>query len=281
MQTLTCLSVGVARSPSGRGSVRQVFAHACNIALDGGGWLTLLTADQLDAPGAIRLDATCDLRTLFTPGEPFVLHDHGWQSTRCTASLLDVAHWRAPALAQPWLAADLIALHLAEAEQAWRQHHRGLTALPDLPLLDVLCQQLESALRQHQVQSLAAIVARMVGLGHGLTPSADDVLVGCLAGLWRLSQTEPVWLPLLQGLQQVLPGLLASTSEVSAHYLRLALDGWFSSPLERLRNSILTEPDGAQCQRDCQLALGIGASSGADGVRGLLLAYRARFQSSR
>ncbi len=60
------------------------------------------------------------------------------------------------------------------------------------------------------------------------------------------------------------------TTELAAHYLRLAAGGHFGADVHRLRNALLSSSDVARVAQLADDALAVGATSGADLVAGLL-----------
>lgn len=106
----------------------------------------------------------------------------------------------------------------------------------------------------------ATELARLIGLGIGLTPSGDDFLCGLLAGLILTGQTDSA---LALNLKSAIAGHLTDTVEVSAAFLHCALNGQFSLAVNHL----------ATCQ-DVQAItdefLAIGHSSGTDTLCGIL-----------
>lgn len=106
----------------------------------------------------------------------------------------------------------------------------------------------------------------LVGLGWGLTPSGDDLLVGLLAALWGRA---------LKGPQRAVRDALAAcvrraavaTGDVSACYLHHAAAGRVT---ERLRALAAALVGGGDLEPAMASALAVGSTSGADGVLGLL-----------
>lgn len=256
------------------GRVHSVFEHACNIALHGGQWLTLLDHTRESAPRAIRLNVAGDLRSLFHPGEPFSIKAGVWRTSRCRGDMAGLsASVPAPTLAALPLPLIETNLNRVDAElTAWHASHPG-----DRPAADVsaLAGAMGGAVAQRDAAALDAIAIKLVGNGRGLTPSGDDILTGCLAALWRLSSLDRTIDSLLSSFCATLNRLLHRTTEVSQHYLGLAISNLFVQPLDELRQSCLGQPDAVQLHGICQRALRIGSSSGFDGVTGLAITYRA------
>jgi hypothetical protein len=86
---------------------------------------------------------------------------------------------------------------------------------------------------------------------------------------------------LLSSFSCTLNCLLHRTTEVSQHYLGLAITNLFVQPLDELRQSCLGQPDAVQLHDFCQRALRIGSSSGFDGVTGLAITYRSALAPRR
>ena len=106
---------------------------------------------------------------------------------------------------------------------------------------------------------------RLIGLGDGLTPSGDDVLIGIEAALHALGS------PAAGFLDEALADVDARTTTVSAAYLRHAAAGEFAERLHHLLAVLVSEE-----AREATLAGAIGeavawgATSGTDCLIGVL-----------
>lgn len=109
----------------------------------------------------------------------------------------------------------------------------------------------------------------IIGLGIGLTPSADDALVGALCLLEAAAAVPP---GLVADLRGWLRGAgVTSTTEVSLSYLRLAVEGAFSASVNGVV-ACLAEDSTPAALQDAVLALSdLGATSGMDTAVGLQL----------
>ncbi len=152
-----------------------------------------------------------------------------------------------------------------------------LVRLEDLPLTEPVDLSIRAGPHQASLPEvgpvyparLAAFVAGLLrgeadplplcGLGPGSTPLGDDLMVGVLAGLWRVA---PHLVPDLGDLR-------SRTTPTSAEMLRHATANAFPEPLAELVNRLdATKPP-------VQPLLELGASSGAAmlaGLRALLIA---------
>lgn len=117
-------------------------------------------------------------------------------------------------------------------------------------------------------------LALLVGLGAGLTPSADDVLVGALAALDLISQCSPDARALRQALVDVLPVPLETrTTRLSAQMLRAAADGLYAEPVLALLDALAREDASpAPVERAAEELLHLGHRSGLDTLLGIAAA---------
>jgi len=140
--------------------------------------------------------------------------------------------------------------------------------------------QASRALRDSAPDALTAALARagiagpawldraeqLVGRGPGLTPAGDDVLTGALCAFDRHGA---------QGLHARLVAVAqdagSRTTAVGAHQLRAAAQGWFVEALVDVVDA--ADPD--SLARVVPVLLGIGATSGADLLAGVVLALDA------
>lgn len=127
-----------------------------------------------------------------------------------------------------------------------------------------------SALQAHDLPALEAAALRVLGLGPGLTPSGDDFIGGVF---FALAHAAPnAWHEPLAGLKaRLLAAAHGATNEISAHLLADLLNGASYRVLHELLAALQgNEP--AAIEPATQALLGLGASSGADLLAGLLLA---------
>jgi hypothetical protein len=111
---------------------------------------------------------------------------------------------------------------------------------------------------------------KMIGLGPGVTPSGDDVLIGFLAGLYSTTGNGQGRLAFIQAFGESLSSLSIETNEISRTYLYHAIHGRFSSSMIALLDAI---KDGKEEQlvSAANNAMRVGHSSGKDSVTGLLM----------
>jgi hypothetical protein len=113
----------------------------------------------------------------------------------------------------------------------------------------------------------------LVGMGPGLTPSGDDFIIGCLAGLTVSARGERARLHCLMRIAQTLAAQLAATTRVSRQHLSDAFELEFAQPLAALAAALANGDE--DVVEHLRAALAVGAHSGADAAGGLLLALEA------
>ena len=134
---------------------------------------------------------------------------------------------------------------------------------------------LRQALRSADVLAPAERIGKLLGMGSGLTPSGDDVVMGLLLALnrWR-----PVLWPggdpgRLNAL--VVEAAYKATTTLSANLIECAAQGESDERLVIALDSVVTgHPPAGEC---VPLLLAWGNSSGADALVGMALALTARF----
>jgi hypothetical protein len=126
-----------------------------------------------------------------------------------------------------------------------------------------------SALERNDLNAFEAAALRVLGLGHGLTPSGDDFIGGiCFAlrhaprGAWRAG------LPAVLG--EIRKAAATSTNVISAALLGDLIDGASHGALHELL-AALQDNSLPPIARATRALLAIGASSGADMLAGLLV----------
>ena len=178
----------------------------------------------------------------------------------------------ASAMTQP-SAALADAVRAAKAIAAQRAGHRGLSALlrdalDDDPFARIARRHvtaLQSAISRGDVDGAAQAVRGLRGLGVGLTPSGDDVIVGVLAALEATA--DPTRLGVAA---TALPDGKMRTTELSWLALEHAANGRYP---ERLHDVLTAIVGGAPYQIDAAItgAISKGGTSAVDSLIGLFV----------
>ncbi|HET9913189.1 MAG TPA: DUF2877 domain-containing protein [Anaerolineales bacterium] len=268
-------------------SVHSAFRSALNLCLQTDKYLlTLIASSEGDLPQGIRLDVPdgfsfedfrlgglvicrndilhfeenslniqlsearrwkCDLPALkFDPAEPAV--SAAWSFV-----------WEALSERQRLSEAGIVAGELLD-ESAWEcMPRRAAKAIRDL----------QHAARQYKLNISA--VEQLIGLGSGLTPSGDDLLVGYLAGLWCTVQGNNARMQFAARLGEAIVGFSSKTNDISRTYLYHAAQGQVSSRLSDLAEAICRGANPERLNEVAEAAFKVGHTSGMDAVTGLLI----------
>lgn len=244
-------------SPRQSGRVHSLFEHAANFVF-GGAMLTVLDSPDAEIPDSIVLERRdfARLRAALEAGDAATLEGGALSAGGICADFSGAPNFEnffAPGDAAP---KREVARRLEEFE-----FHHVLPA-PAEEALKLAAQ----AAAQGDAQAAAARAATVVGLGAGLTPSADDAIIGAAAALAFL---EACGKPRAAGFAKlVFDAAKGRTTDASLKYLRCAAQGRFALPLARTVESFMAE--GAQMDyRAVSILLAAGHSSGRDTLRGV------------
>jgi hypothetical protein len=119
------------------------------------------------------------------------------------------------------------------------------------------------ALARHDRAAAAKSAHDLIGLGPGVTPSGDDLLVGLEAALHALAD------PRAGFLAAALTDIDERTTVVAATLLRRAAQGEFAERIHRLLAALLG-PDDRAIPGAIERAVAWGATSGTDCLVGVL-----------
>jgi hypothetical protein len=286
---LHALSIG-SGIPSGSFSavVHSAFHSALNIRLQSGdSLLTVVSADEADLPQGIRVKIPVGFTfEQFKVGELVSCDAEYLRLDSLTIDLRGASRWKCDL---PSLNADLSNPSVLQAWKiVWRAlNERQQTAHADIVAEDLIhptddasnpisqragdaMRKLLDAARRHDSTDMESPLRSLIGLGSGLTPGGDDLLVGFLAGLWCSVQESPERTRFVNALAQELSRLSSRTNDISRTYLFHAARGQVSSRLANLANSICAADPAGRLLAVFDPAVQTGHSSGMDAVTGLL-----------
>ena len=266
-------------------TIQSVFESSINLRLDEEDRLiTVLVSDGYELPQGIRLNSkdvsfqslTVGLRAVCRGGilrfdssplaidlrnasiwEAEVPHiDITKPSTKQICSLL----WQALNRQQRLKQTDLVAEDLLHTDKGSLLTRK----------LSQLVLALIAATKLFDADASAEAARKMIGLGPGVTPTGDDILIGYLAGLWSTASDNQE-ITFIETFGRPLLKISIETNEISRTYLTHAIHKQFSSSLIKLLNAI-SEGETVQAQVAVKEAMRVGHSSGMDSVTGLLIA---------
>lgn len=117
---------------------------------------------------------------------------------------------------------------------------------------------------------------RLIGLGEGLTPSCDDLLVGLVGFLYGVQcdpSLEAYARRTVAWLGEVMESAAGRTTPVAAHFLSAAGRGRFTERVKELLDAIFAA-DEKRVERASERVLEYGATSGVDLICGIALANK-------
>jgi len=278
-------------------TIQSVFDSSLNLRLAHEGRLiTILISDHYDLPQGIRLDKRIPLPYLTTSAS--LIANVGLRAAcrigilRFDSSPLTIDLRCAP-IWEGRLSLSAMDMQSPVVERAWsitwqalnrQQRLKGTDLIAgDLFQLDTgplltrkLSQpilQLIAATERLDARAAKEAAQKMIGLGPGVTPSGDDILIGFLAGLHSTAGNEPERLAFIQSFGEALSNLSKETNEISRTYLYHAIHGQFSSSIVSLIDAV-RDGEEERLLSAVKDALRVGHSSGMDSVTGLLIGLR-------
>ena len=255
--------------------------------------LTLLASGEGDLPQGIRLDVPGDFSfEEFQTGEPALCRDgilhfenhsltiqlHGTRRWKCDLPALEfdatnparsaawTCVWDALNKRQRHSEAEIIAEKLFRWDQLARA---GVSRRVGEAMTDLL-----HVTRRYELTDTSAIHS-LIGLGSGLTPSGDDLLVGYTAGLWCTVRDRRERAQFLSHLGKTIIDLSPNTNDISRTYLYHAVHGQVSSRLADLAEAISHGQNSERLLEVAEAAMRVGHTSGMDAVTGMLVGLAA------
>lgn len=135
---------------------------------------------------------------------------------------------------------------------------------------------LSKAIRLEGIDDVKKISRNLIGLGPGLSPSGDDVLIGLMIALWWFTNSLGGDIERVERINKAVISRMNKTTLLSQQLLRHAARGETNETVEILLDGIFmgeSEDIGIRAQR----VLEIGETSGTDMMAGILLGLRAGF----
>jgi hypothetical protein len=130
------------------------------------------------------------------------------------------------------------------------------------------------AVRSRDLHLLASSTRKLVGLGPGLSPSADDLLVGFMSSLcWMTNSFGKDIDYIHRANQAILASALGRTTLLSQQMLKHAAVGETNEIIEDLLEAILAYGSD-EVRKAASRVLTMGETSGADTMLGILLGLR-------
>jgi hypothetical protein len=267
------------------GRVEAVFSNACNVLLEDGRLVTLLGRRAGNVAHGIRLSGNPGFEGMLTPGTAAWLDGDrlSFGDGAIVVTLASARTWRSglrPGICRSGRKGKA-RLRVRELllEQAARCESDFLCAAlgtqqrdtPLAKLVAAILPQLAAASQAGDCDAASALLARLVGLGPGLTPAGDDFIVGWLAGL-TLEAGASAGFAFLRAMRARVAQLRDKTGSVSRQHLDDACALAFSERLSELCVAIARDAPAPMLASRLAVQLAVGATSGADAAAGLMVA---------
>lgn len=246
-----------------QGIIHSCFAKAINVKLDESPhFISLLSTDLANTPCSIRLSNQHiqQLNAHLKIGEKLTCHKgviYLSTSPELFINLLNTPNWQRPPMIKP------IVEYLKINIELLAQHfliYKHISIQKYIQQLDLIGLQ--------QAQTEPQYLAANIGKGQGLTPSADDFLIGILAALFTVKPYFPFITSISSAYQQAITQYLSQTNDISQHYLQQALIGHFSQPILLLIYQMVNISEQTELNNSIMQCIHIGASSGCDMLAG-------------
>jgi hypothetical protein len=269
-------------------AVHSVFQSAMNLRLNGGNSLhTLVTSNEADLPQGIRVDTPADFSfEICRAGEPVTCRNDSLRFGYLTINLRGAGCWKCDL---PSLGGDMTNAAVAAAWQCtWdalnkRQIQAGAEIIAqdlfrsDETIRAGVSRKAGQAMRglldaaRRFDSTVASALNALIGLGSGLTPSGDDLLVGYSAGLWCTVLDKSERIQFISDLGKAIIHHSQKTNDISRTYLYHASRGQVSSRLADLAQEICRGENSDHLLLTAESAMQVGHTSGMDAVTGLLV----------
>jgi len=286
---LQAISIGYAIPHTNfNATVHSVFQSAINLSFTRGSkLLTLVASTEADLPQGIRVDTPDGFSfEMFRAGEQLTCRDDILRFGSWMIDLHGVGRWKCDL---PAMQADM---KRTAVLAAWQYVWQALNRRQKLLGAEIIAEDLfrVDGLRRAGVPCKAGEAMRslfdatqrfdltatsfarpLIGLGSGLTPSGDDLLVGYMAGLWCAVQDRCERMEFISSLGKGMIRLSRQTNDISRTYLFHASRGQVSSRLANLAKAVCHGEDSNHLLTTAESAMQVGHTSGMDAVTGLLI----------
>jgi hypothetical protein len=129
------------------------------------------------------------------------------------------------------------------------------------------------AIKSEDIDEIKKISRNLVGLGPGLSPSADDALTGLMVALWWFTGSLGGDIKRVKKINEAIISYADKTTLLSQQLLRHAARGETNETVEVLLDAIFVG-DVEDVEAGAEKVLKIGETSGMDMMVGLLLGLR-------
>ena len=266
------------------GIVHSVFDHACNIQLDKNSLITLISPMLPNYPSAIKLDIAEDQKLSsfgFKVGIKAIVNKDEIKIPEICVSikLAGVKVWdSAPLFLKSKISEEMLCENIEKIRELTLKYGEmeGIASILDggkvanhyKDFIINSVKRLTKGISDFDYKEITEASKRLIGLGPGLTPAADDFLLGILASLYYIGYYFGNHLENLKKIAGFmiydLPGRTTFISEIM---LRSGMKARFSEPIRDLMLAVIHN---TSVQDKCINLLSIGGTSGSDCAAGIV-----------
>lgn len=266
------------------GIVHSVFDQVCNIQLDRNSLVTLISSKLPNYPATIKLDIAEDQKLCsfgFKVGMKAVINkDEIKMPEVCISIKLTGAKvWdSSPLFLKPAISEGTLYENIEKIRKLTLEYGKmeGIASILDGDkvanhykdfIIDSV-KRLAKGISNSDYKEITEASKRLIGFGPGLTPAADDFLLGMLASLYYIGYYFGNHLENLKKIAGFmiydLPGRTTFISEIM---LRNGMKARFSEPIKDL---MLAVTNSNSINDECVSLLNIGGTSGSDCAAGIV-----------
>ena len=266
------------------GIVHSVFDHACNIQLEENNLVTLISPKLPNYPAAIKLDIIEDQKLCsigFKTGMKAVVNKDEIKIPDISIIILltDASVWdSSPLFLLPTIPKEIL---YKDIEKIWKLTLKygkmeGVASVLDKDekynycvnfIIDSL-KKLLTGIKCYNYKMISETTNHLIGFGPGLTPAADDFLLGLIASIYYIGHYFGNQFESLKKITNaMISGLAGRTTLISETMLKNGIQARFCEPLKELMVALIS---GTFVDEKCLALINIGGTSGSDCAAGIV-----------
>ncbi|MDP8249104.1 MAG: DUF2877 domain-containing protein [Candidatus Tritonobacter lacicola] len=250
------------------GRVHSIFDQAINVEFDGLGLVTVISPRKYNGPAFIKACPFSSLKGMLRVRSRAVLtgEELVFPSPGVRIPLDGARPWSGKTKINRFAGNDELAAKVSVFQEVIVSHRDGREAV------EQRIDKLENSILSGEPLQIKRALDTIIGLGDGLTPAGDDVLLGLLCFISSVPSEirGEHFNKFLETFSLMLEDHINSTTFISYSLLKYGLEGRFVEPLSDLCVAILSD-GGDGLGKNLERLLGVGASSGINMLKGVVL----------
>ncbi|MBE3093494.1 MAG: DUF2877 domain-containing protein [Actinobacteria bacterium] len=266
------------------GIVHSVFNHACNIRLNKNSLIILISPILPNYPSAIKLDIAEDKKLYsfgFKVGMKATVNENEINIPKACVfiKLARAKMWdSSPLFLRSKISEETLYKNIEKIRKLTLKYGKmeGIASIIKVDEIDnnytnfIInpVKRLAKGISNFDYKEITEASKRLIGLGPGLTPAADDFLLGILASLYYMGYYFGNHLENLKKIAGfIIYDLPGRTTFISEIMLRNGMKARFSEPIRDLMLAVIHN---TAVQDKCLNLLNIGGTSGSDCAAGIV-----------